>query len=85
MEMIEIMGLQGRDYSNRCHAPNLGILAVRFPVDDVEAALATIEARGWTIDTAIRTLSMEPYGSVRIFGVTTPDGAIIQFYERTPE
>jgi catechol 2,3-dioxygenase-like lactoylglutathione lyase family enzyme len=84
MEMIEIMGLEGRDYAERCHAPNLGILAVRFPLDDVEAALATIEARGWTTDTPIRTLSVEPYGAVRLFGVNTPDGAIIQFFERTP-
>jgi catechol 2,3-dioxygenase-like lactoylglutathione lyase family enzyme len=83
MEMIEIMGLEGRDYSDRCRAPNLGILAVRFPVEDVEAARATIEARGWTIDAPIRTLTVAPYGAVRLFGVKTPDGAIIQFFERT--
>ncbi|HKL64158.1 MAG TPA: hypothetical protein VJ883_12360, partial [Woeseiaceae bacterium] len=64
---------------------NLGILAVRFPVDDVESTLATIQARGWTIAAPIRTLSLEPRGTVRLFDVKTPDGAIIQFFDRTPE
>lgn len=85
MEMIEIMGLDGRDYADRCHAPNLGILAVRFPVEDVESTLATIEARGWTIAAPIRTLALEPWGAVRLFDVKTPDGAIIQFFDRAPE
>ena len=85
MEMIEIMGLDGRDYAERCHAPNLGILAVRFPVEDVETALATIGARGWTIAAPIRKLSLEPWGAVRLFEVKTPDGAIVQFFERAPE
>ena len=31
MEAIEIRGLEGRDWSKRCEAPNLGVLAVRFP------------------------------------------------------
>lgn len=82
MEMIEIMGLEGQDYSDRCHAPNLGILAVRFPVENVESAMATIEGRGWTIDSPVRILALAPYGTVRLFDVKTPDGAIIQFFER---
>src|SRR6056297_1125644 len=85
MEMIEIMGLDGRDYAERCHAPNLGILAVRFPVEDVETALATIGARGWTIAAPIRKLSLEPWGAVRLFEAKTPDGAIVQFFDRAPE
>lgn len=81
MEMIEIMGLEGRDYSDRCHAPNLGILAVRFPVQDAEAAMATIEARGWRKITPIREVRVEPYGDLELLDVQTPDGAIVQFFE----
>lgn len=80
MEMIEIMGLDGNDYADRCHAPNLGILAVRFPVGDARAARSLIEKRGWPAG-ATRTLSVEPYGSVLAFDVRTPDGAIVQFFE----
>lgn len=80
MEMIEIMGLDGNDYADRCHAPNLGILAVRFPVADVQRARAAIEQRGASVG-AIRDVVIRPYGTLRMFDVTTPDGAIIQFYE----
>ena len=81
MEMIEIMGLEGPDYSDRCHAPNLGILAIRFPVEDLDAARELIEVRGWTIDRPVREFALPPYGKVRLFDVKTPDGAIVQFFE----
>lgn len=78
--MIEIMGLDGNDYADRCRAPNLGILAVRFPVADVDQAHALIDARGWPAG-AIQSVMVEPYGALRLFEVETPDGAIVQFYE----
>ena len=80
MEMIEIMGLDGYDYADRCHAPNLGILAVRFPVDDVGRAKSLIESRGWPAGEA-RRLSVAPYGEIDAFDVRTPDGAIVQFFQ----
>ena len=81
METIEIMGLEGRDYADRCVAPNLGILAVRFEVDDADAAASLIAARGGRVDIPPRTFEVAPYGVLRALDVTTPDGAIIQFYE----
>jgi len=80
MEMIEIMGLEGHDYADRCVAPNLGILAVRFPVDDVTAAMATVDQRAWPIEKTIQGMEVQPYGSLDAFTVKTPDGALIQFY-----
>ena len=80
MEFIEVMGISGFDYSDRCHAPNLGILAVRFPVDDAGRALETIEGRGWPIRNRISRVRVEPYGEIDMFAVETPDGAIVQFY-----
>lgn len=82
METIEIMGLEGRDHADRCHAPNLGILAVRFEVEDANAALATIEQRGWDISLPLLDFRLEPYGALRAFSVATPDGALVQFFER---
>ena len=81
MEMIEVMGLEGADYSNRCHAPNLGILAVRFPVDSVKDASAKIIHRGWSLSKEIDSIILNNLGRVKIFSIKTPDGAIIQFYE----
>ena len=84
MEMIEIMGLDGNDYANRCHAPNLGILSVRFPVEDVIAAAATLDARGWATS-RVHELDVDPYGRWRMFDVRTPDGAVIQFFDNVLE
>ena len=82
MEMIEIIGLDGRDHSVRCQAPNLGILSVRFPVDDAQAAATTIEMRGGTLVRGIERVKLAPYGEVSMFTIKTPDGANIQFFER---
>ncbi len=81
MEMIEMMGLVGRDYSHQCHAPNLGILSVRYPVESAEQAKILIQDRGWQITNDIQILSLPPYGNVKTFSVTTPDGSIIEFIE----
>ena len=79
--MIEVIGLDGADYSDRCHAPNLGILAIRFPVDSVEDASTTIINRGWSLSKEIDSITLNDLGRVKIFSIKTPDGAIIQFYE----
>ncbi|MDJ0655215.1 MAG: hypothetical protein QNJ40_13720 [Xanthomonadales bacterium] len=81
MEMIEVMDLEGRDHADRCAAPNLGILAVRFPVESADAAAEEIQARGWSLETEPQTVEISPYGQLELFSVRTPDGAIVQFIE----
>ena len=83
MEMIEIMGLEGRDHAGRCVAPNLGILAVRFPVADAGDAAAQLRDRGWALSRPPQRFPLAPYGAVEAFQVKTPDGAIIEFFETT--
>ena len=79
MEMIEVMGLDGNDYADRCHAPNLGILSIRFPVADVAATADTLAERGWAASEP-STFEMQPYGRAEVIDVRTPDGAILQFF-----
>lgn len=43
---IEIMGMSGFDYSDRCRAPNLGTLAVRFEVEAAAEARDRITGTG---------------------------------------
>ncbi len=81
MEMIEIMDLDGRDYAARCHAPNLGILAVRFDVHSLSALAAVLEQRGKVETPPPTELVLPPYGRFSGTSVRTPDGAIIQFLE----
>ena len=82
MEMIEVMGIEGFDYSNQCEAPNLGILAVHYPVDDIDAAKAQIEARGGSLWRDTSTVELGEIGVVELFSVKTPDGSIMQFFEK---
>ncbi len=80
MEYIEFMGMSGFDYSDRCMAPNLGTLAVRFPVEEAAQARDRIRERGWAIRNEVSRVRLEPYGEIDLFAVQTPDGAIVQFY-----
>ena len=82
MEMIDIIDLQGRDHSARCVAPNLGILAVRFPVDDLNHAQKLVTQRGASIESVATDVKLAPYGTVNLFTMKTPDGAIVQFFEK---
>ncbi|MEM1089413.1 MAG: hypothetical protein AAGI67_03435 [Pseudomonadota bacterium] len=80
MEMIEVMDLDGNDYADRCLAPNLGILAVRFEVNDAERAAAAITERGWPLFGEPAPVAIAPYGLLDLFTVRTPDGALVQFF-----
>lgn len=83
MEYIEIDGLDGFDYADRCHAPNLGWLSVTYPVESVAAASAMIEDRGWPIETQPYRTTRPSLGEVNIFAIKAPDGASIEFFEPT--
>lgn len=83
MEYIEIDGLLGFDYADRCRAPNLGWLSVTYPVDAALDAKQMIEARGWQIEQDIYETARPSIGALRIFSIKAPDGATIEFAERT--
>lgn len=80
MEMIEVMGLDGFDYSGQCEAPNLGILAVRYPVADAEQAKSLILERGGSVWRDVSRVTVGGMGDVDLFSVKTPDGSIMQFF-----
>lgn len=81
MEYIEIDGLEGFDYADRCKAPNLGWLSVTYPVESVAAARAMIAERGWAIEIEPYTTSRPSYGGLQVFAIKAPDGATIEFAE----
>lgn len=78
MEYIEIDGLTGEDYADRCRAPNLGWLSVTYPVPDAGAAAETIEARGWSVS-PVQSYDMAPFGPMDVVAIMAPDGATIAF------
>lgn len=81
MEYIEIDGLDGFDYEDRCRAPNLGWLSVTYPVASVADAKELIEARGWDIETEPYDTNRPSYGEMKVFAIKAPDGATIEFAE----
>ncbi|MEM9839258.1 MAG: hypothetical protein AAF830_08895 [Pseudomonadota bacterium] len=81
MEYIEIDGLDGADYADRCQAPNLGWLSVTYPVDDAALAASTIEARGYPILRQTQE-RRAPFGRVAVTAIKAPDGAVIEFVEQ---
>jgi len=81
VEILEISAIDGRDLSARCAAPNLGVLALRYPVASTKDALYDIAGRGGRLELFASGVTIEPYGNVRLFNVKTPDGANVHFYE----
>lgn len=84
LETIAMPGLEGRDFAADCVAPNLGWLAWRFQVTDVRGLARTLKARGAAPYSPPSRLQVAPYGEVLSFSVRTPDGAILEFFERQP-
>ncbi|MDB4281730.1 hypothetical protein N9872_02010 [Paraglaciecola sp.] len=85
MEVIQLHGLKGQDYRDQCRAPNLGILAVRFPVDDIKPVAERLQRFGAEVVT-LRQVEWPQSELVDIVEARSPDGAIIQFYaKQTPK
>ena len=74
-------GAEGSDYSARAHAPNLGIIAVRFAVNDADARLQGLKAKGVVPVYDPTDIGIQPYGAVSIFGVRDLNGILLEFFE----
>jgi len=79
LESIEIIDIDGNDYASRCHAPNLGILAVRFEVPNVDATVAKLAEQDYLV--TAKSANISPYGNVNLINLKSPDGANLQFYQ----
>ena len=80
VEMIEFMDIKGLDHSEKCHAPNLGLLSIKYSIEDMQQTLGMLKSRGLqSVD--VNDIQLQPYGDISIFSLSSPDGAIIEFYE----
>ena len=80
VELVQWEIFEGRDVAGRAIPPNRGHLALRLPVDDLDGAL---ERANHALGTAIEAqpVDLAPFGTVRLAGITTPDGALIEVLE----
>lgn len=81
VELIEIGGLTGRNFKDDCAPPNLGILMLRFPVDNLPAYAARLKEKGVKIINESKSVNIQPYGNAHLISVQSPDGVWMEFYE----
>ncbi len=84
LELMEFVGLAGRDLAARAAPPNLGILSVRYEVSDAEDAYARFIAAGGEAWREPASFMLAPYGEIRTFAVRAPDGAIVELWSHQP-
>ncbi len=80
VELIQFDGFEGRDLAARAIPPNLGILSLRFPVENADDFAALVTERSAEIYAGPVCASILPYGLVNIFSVRAPDGVMLEFY-----
>ncbi len=83
IELMQFIGLSGEDFSNRALPPNLGILGVRIPVDDLASALERLETQGVSPAAGPQTRTLSPYGEITWAAVRSPSGILIELYEQS--
>lgn len=81
IEYLHTNELKGRDCAELAKPPNLGILMYRFPVRDADAYAKSLVERGLTLNSEVQTITVPPYGNLKIFSVRSPDGVWIEFVE----
>lgn len=82
VQIMQMDGMTGKDFSARAKPPNLGILTLRFPVPDLARFASDLTARGGTLLAAKRTLTLPPFGEVDILAIETPGGARLEFFSQ---
>jgi catechol 2,3-dioxygenase-like lactoylglutathione lyase family enzyme len=81
VEVMQIDGFTGGDVSSFASPPNLGIISVRYPVQDLAAYRAQLQQRGVALAYIGTQIKIGGLGMANIFAVRDPDGNITEFYE----
>lgn len=80
VELMQFVGLEGRELGARAVFPNLGIVALRFPTKDLEAYRQRAAKHG-TADCKVSVASVQGWGKVRVCDLQSPDGVIAELLE----
>ncbi|MET0238669.1 MAG: VOC family protein [Sphingobium sp.] len=81
VEAMQLVGLDGRDFSQFASPPNLGILSLRYPITDLSAYRAKLTAGGVAIAYESKAVPVPGLGKIDLFAVRDPDGNITEFYQ----
>lgn len=84
VELMQIEGFTGRDVSQHASPPNLGIISLRYRVDDLAAHRAKLEASSVPVAYSRDFVDVKGIGRINLLAVRDPDGNITEFYEYAP-
>jgi catechol 2,3-dioxygenase-like lactoylglutathione lyase family enzyme len=80
VEVMQFVGLSGKDASAHAILPNLGLLSVRYPVVGLAAYRRRLAEQQVPLTYSAAAVPVEGLGKVEMLGVRDPDGSITEFY-----
>ncbi len=80
IEVMQFVGLAGRDFAAHAAPPNLGIISVRYPVRAFDDYLAGLAARGVSPAYRAKSVAVSRLGTVELAAFRDPDGNLTEFY-----
>lgn len=81
VELISFDNFTGRDVGWLAKPPNLGLLALRFPVAGLNILANHFKAHEIPVISRSEQLALPPYGESALLSVQTPEGAWLEFFE----
>lgn len=81
IELMQFVGFEGRDFSDDASLPNLGIISVRYPVENLAAYKQLLIDREVAIAYEGSSVKLPGIGTTSLLAVRDPDGNITEFYE----
>jgi catechol 2,3-dioxygenase-like lactoylglutathione lyase family enzyme len=81
VEVMQFVGLTGKDVAAHANPPNLGLLSLRYPVKGLAAYRGRLAMQQVPLAFSATLLPIGGLGRVNMVAVRDPDGAITEFYE----
>lgn len=82
IEILSFEGATGIAVDDKAAPHNIGLSVLRFPVDDLDATMRALTARGALFDASPVTLSVAGLGAIRAVALHSPEGARLELFER---
>ena len=82
VELLQFVGISGRDFSERTAPPNRGILSLRFPAKRLAELAGRIRQSDGRVIREPAFVDLPPYGRVERLVAAGPAGELIEFIDR---
>ena len=82
IEILSFEGARGIAVDGQAAPHNIGLSVLRFPVDDLDATMRALKARGAVFEGSPVAVSLAGVGRVRAVALQSPEGARLELFER---